>query len=269
MPDASYGGHDYEGRDRDDAHFAEGGDGAAARCARGSMRFSERPPERSDLITPLAAPQQSWDETYDREPRRLWRSLRLGLPLAGLALVLGVFVFTERGVSNSSATALMDGVALQSGLEVTNARYWGEADDGSPFRVSAERARPDGPNPSLIELDGVRGQVDMPDGRILKAEAADGVFKPKANTLALGGGVAAVSSDGYRLMSQALSFDLRARSGESASSVRIDGPLGELTAASMTARFEEGIVLRFDGDVNVVIRELVEPEDGAGAAGSN
>lgn len=197
-------------------------------------------------------------ETYDAEPRRVWRGMRLLLPLAGVGLVIAVFVLTGRGGTDTPPSALVDGLALSSGLEVTNARYWGEADDGSPFKVSAQRARPDAPNPSLIELSGVQGEVGMPGGRTLKAEAADGVFKPKAQTLALGGGVSAVSSDGYRLTSDALSFDLRERSGESDASVRIDGPLGELTAAKMAARYDGDFVIRFSGDVQVTIKELVE-----------
>lgn len=200
------------------------------------------------------------DGVYEPEPRPLGRSLRFLLPIAGLALVAGVFFLSERVGSDSTVSALADGIALHSGLEVTNARYWGEADDGSPFRVSAVRARPDGPNPSLIELLGVRGEVDMPDGRTVQAEAADGLFKPKAQTLDLGGGVLAESSDGYRLRADALSFDLRDQSGESASAVRIDGPLGELTAATMAARFDGDFVIRFDGEVKVVIRELVDRE---------
>lgn len=192
------------------------------------------------------------------------RLLRLLLPLAALALVTAVFVLSARSGIDNAANTLVDGLVISGGLEVTNPRYLGEMSDGSPFRVSAKRAQPDGPDPKRIALSGVEGDLTLPEGRALNATAADGLFKPKDKSLRLGGGVVARTNDGYSLAADAIQFDLEKRTGETESPVRIEGPLGEVTADKMEARVETDLVARFTGDVKVVIRKLVEPNEGRG-----
>lgn len=184
--------------------------------------------------------------------------LRLILPVAALVIVGAVFILASRGGVESTGDILLDGAALQSGLIVTNPRFIGEAGDGQPFSVSANRAEPDGIDPSEIRLDAVRGRISLPDGRELNATAVEGFFFPKKDMLQLSGGVSAETNDGYSLTVDALDFDLKAQAGESVTPVRIAGPLGELTADRMKAAYDGDLIARFEGDVRVVIRKLVE-----------
>ena len=224
---------------------------------------TEDPPASRALAT-VEQPEDDAPARRARPQRRgtpLGRMLRLALPLAAFALVGAVFVLAARSGVDNVAGSLTDGVAISTGLDVTNPRYLGEMSDGSPFRVSAKRAQPDGPDPKLIELTGVEGSITLPEGRALKATAADGSFKPKDQSLRLGGGVVAETNDGYTLTSDEIMFDLDKRKGTTQTPVRIEGPLGEVSAEQMSAWLEEDLVARFTGDVKVVIRKLVEPEE--------
>lgn len=219
--------------------------------------------------TPETAPELSAAPTAEdaapaSAPRRRGSAVGLAARLALLAtavgLVVAVFVFAARSGIENAGDGLLDGLAIQSGLDVTNPRYNGEMSDGSPFSVAAARAQPDAPDPKRVTLTEVEGDLALSDGRTLNAKAAEGLLKPKDQSLRLSGGVVASTSDGYTLSADAIHFDLDKRTGRTESAVRIEGPLGEVTADRMDAEMAPGLVARFNGDVKVVIRRLVEPE---------
>lgn len=186
--------------------------------------------------------------------------LRLGLPIAALVLVTAVFFLTSRADIDAPAALSIDGVAIGSGLEVTKPRFLGETEDGETFQVTADSAQPDGPDPDKIKLQGVKGDVGLPEGRSLNASAKDGLFKPKERWLRLEGGVIAETSDGYAISSETIDFDLETRSGETQSTVRLKGPMGELTADRMKAQFDGDFVATFSGGVKIVITRMAEKD---------
>lgn len=198
----------------------------------------------------------------DRPARRVGGALvRLMLPVAALAMVGAVFFFASRGSVDAPAGLSVEGVTIGNGLEVTKPRFFGETEDGQPFQVTAARAQPDGPDPKRIKLFEVEGEVGLPGGETLSTKAANGLFKPKENDLSLEGGVVARTSDGYTLTSETIRFDLKARSGETETPVRIEGPMGELDADRMKAVFDKDLVADFTGGVKITIRQLVERSD--------
>lgn len=216
--------------------------------------------------SPAPAPPEEEDDAYYQTRSRHggggW--LRLLLPLAALGLVAGVFFLAGRG-GERTPLPLVEGFSLEAGMEVTNPRFMGEAEDGSPFRVAAAKARPDSPDPTRIDLVEVDGELAMPGGRRLNAAAAEGVYQPKAQSLVLSGGVRAETDDGYRLTSDAIAFDLRTRAGRTETPVRIAGPLGQVSARRMEATVDGDLVVRFDGEVKVVIQALARPNADAEA----
>ncbi|MEM9724169.1 MAG: LPS export ABC transporter periplasmic protein LptC [Pseudomonadota bacterium] len=213
----------------------------------------------SDAPSPIP-PSRGGSMDNALQPASATRALRLALPLAAIAVVSAVFIFASRSGIEDARSALVDGIALAGGLEVSNPRFSGVLSDGSPFRVQAAIAQPDGPDPERVTLRDVNGQLRLEDARELTITSSDGVFRPKDEVLNLEGDVVATTSDGYRLTSDRLDVDLATRSSTTPTAVRIDGPLGEITAERMDARVEEGLIANFYGDVRVVIREVVEPE---------
>lgn len=215
---------------------------------------------------PLEPAQEEEDASYYQTRHRHGGGglLRLLLPLAALGLVVAVFFFATRGAERASLP-MVEGVAVGAGMEVSRPRFMGEAEDGSPFRVAAETARPDGPDPTRVDLLAVDGELTLPGGRVLNAVAAEGVYRPKRAELTLTGGVAAETDDGYRLTSEAMSFDLGARKGWSEAPVRLAGPLGEIVANRMEASVDGDLVARFDGEVRVVIQAMAAPNADAEA----
>lgn len=226
-------------------------------------KLSTEDGERSDsgALVPVEEPLRDPPRERLRAPASAGRAMRLVLPLAALLLVGGVFVFASRTVVDAPKGLTIDGVVIGEGLEVTNPRFVGETDDGSDFKLTAERAKPDGPDPEKIKLVTVAGDVALPGGRKLNATAADGLFKPKKQELELHGDVVARTSDGYTLSSETMRFDLATRIGRTEAPVRIEGPMGSLTAETMEARFENDFEATFSGGVKITITRLVGPKD--------
>ena len=69
------------------------------------------------------------------------------------------------------------------------------------------------------------------------------------------------TEDGYRLSSEQMRFDLATRIGRTETPVKIEGPMGELTADKMEAQFDKDLVATFSGGVKITIKRLVEPKN--------
>ena len=218
--------------------------------------------ESAGALIPYEEPQPpSTERSTIRRGSNRARAVRLALPLAAILVVAGVFYFASRSAIEAPKGLTIDGVVIGDGLEVTNPRFVGETEDGSPFLLTAKRARPDGPDPENIRLDEVSGDVSLEGGRKLNARAADGLFQPKKNALALSGDVKVSTDDGYTLSSEKMRFDLATRTGRTETPVRLEGPMGDMTAKSMEAHFEQDFVATFSGDVKIMIHRLAEPND--------
>ncbi|MEO0681547.1 MAG: hypothetical protein AAF192_14155 [Pseudomonadota bacterium] len=180
----------------------------------------------------MPAPPRRDVTLYTRTVRRL----KILLPLVALALLSMLFLFPREarfdgGVVYTSADLL----ALGEGLAVTSPSISGATEAGEPFVVVADRAVPDGPDPSLITLDVVRAEFEQAEGRKLELSAEAGTLRPKDQTLALAGRVRLTTSDGYRVATEAVEADLAAGEVRAPGPVRAEGPQGFIEAGRFRA----------------------------------
>lgn len=167
---------------------------------------------------------------------RAVRGLKIALPLIALALLSAIFLLPGRndldlGLVYSTA----DLVKLGEGLSVSRPRIEGSTARGEPFVVEADMATPDGPDPKLIGLDGVRAAFTQAEGREIRVESGDGELRPKAQTLALGGGVVMTTSDGYRVTTDRVEADLKKGEAVAPGPVKAAGPAGSIESGSFRA----------------------------------
>ena len=167
---------------------------------------------------------------------RLVRRLKIALPLLALALLSAIFLMPGRdrldlGLLYSSADLLK----LGEGLSVSRPRIEGSTARGEPYVVEAEMATPDGPDPSLVELDQVRAAFTQADGREIQVQAGEGALRPKDQTLSLGGRVTMTTSDGYRVETDRIEADLGAGAAEAPGPVTAEGPAGAIESGSFRA----------------------------------
>lgn len=183
------------------------------------------------------------------------RFLRIGLPLAALAVLVGVFLSGRSGPQSSTELIFRTGqfAALQTGLRLTNPRFTGATSAGEPFLIRADWAEPDGPDPELVDLNAVSGEIVLADGRKATLNASEGELAPKGQTVLLTGGVSMATSDGYTMTTETMRANARERLMVSDGAVQIRGPMGELSAGRLRIEeddgggviwFEEGVTAR-------------------------
>ena len=132
--------------------------------------------------------------------------------------------------------------------------FTGRTPNGEPYVVTADWALPDSPNPNRISLRGIEATMTARDGRIATMLATDGVFYPKIKRLRLEKGVAVTTSDGYRIDTEAATVDADQRTMKTDGAVKADGPSGSISADSMEALDADDRIVKFTGNVRVVIQ---------------
>lgn len=181
------------------------------------------------------------------------RLLKVALPLAALLLIAALFLVGDR--EDRGGGLGFSGVEFDGeGLRMAQPRFTGLTPDGLPFRVTADWALPDGPDPEHVGLGPLEGQLTLDDGRVATIAADGGDLRPREELLSLRGGVVATLSDGWRVEASGATLDGTAQTLSAAGPVRGAGPSGEIEAASMrAARVGESHYVWFEGGVRVRI----------------
>lgn len=193
-----------------------------------------------------------WDATRPAPRRRRW--LRLVFLLSGVGVIAAMFMFANGGLREPPAA--IDVALLAAGIEVVDPRFVGLTARGEPLHISADVARPDGPDPEHIALEGVRGEVRLQDGRLVSLRADAGDWSQSEQRVLLTGEVVIESDDGYSLLSDRLSLDTQELIVVSDGPVEGEGPTGRITADSMRLSEDEGGRAYFEGSVRVTLTEM-------------
>lgn len=182
------------------------------------------------------------------------RVLKVVLPLTALLLISALFLVGQRDESEPGLGFSGLEIDGEQGLRMAEPRFTGLTPDGLPFRVTAEWALPDGPDPERVGLGPLEGAVTLDDGRIATIVADAGDLRPKLERLTLRGGIVATLSDGWRVEAPGATVDGRAQTLTATGPVRGAGPSGEIEAGSMrAARDGETHYVWFEGGVKVRI----------------
>ena len=189
----------------------------------------------------------------------LVRWLKIGLPLAALALLAAIFLIPRDGAFRGEPLPQEMEIALiNEGLTVTNPSFRGATSAGEPFRVDAARAIPDKPDPELVRLETISARIDMLDGRRVELLSDHGSLAPKTQRLTLSGGVRVTTSDGYVVTTESAEADVKAGTLRAPGRVEATGPQGGVTAGSFRAERpadgEGPEILWFENRVKVVFR---------------
>lgn len=186
---------------------------------------------------------------------RAVRVLRILLPLGALGLMSSVFLVTRDTFPAGIRFSASDFEALDDGLRLTAPRFSGTTEAGEPFMISADWALPDAPDPTEIRLHAIAARIEMADGRTAELGAAEGLLRPKAQTVALRGGVVLTTSDGYEARTESAQVDLRARTLTAPGAVSAEGPLGRIEAGRLD-------MIRPERSENPDAEELIVFRDG-------
>lgn len=205
-------------------------------------------------------------DALQSEPRRMQRPRRTYWLTAGLGVIAFLpfaLVFMQSAGQERGALVLTEGDtdALADGLRMLSPSYSGRTRSGEPYVVTADWALPDAPNPNRVSLRGIEATVTLKDGRIATVFSSDGAYFPKIQRLRLENGVAATTSDGYRVDTEAAILDSDGRTLRTDGPIQASGPRGSIRADMLEALDADDRIVKFIGNVRVVF----EPETGPDA----
>lgn len=188
---------------------------------------------------------------------RLVGTLKVALPLTALGLLSTLFLVSNRiDPEQAIPYATVDVAARMREPRLTMPAYAGTTADGSALTMQAAEARPATTPEAASTAADIAASLTTPDGKRTDITSATAVIDPVTNQLRLTGDVQLDHSTGYRVTTQALTADLTETALVSDTPVAATGPIGDLTADSMSltrsASGGETYLLVFKGRVKLV-----------------
>jgi lipopolysaccharide export system protein LptC len=188
--------------------------------------------------------------------------LKVGLPLAALALLSTLFLVSNR-IDPSAEIPYAD-VDVEDRLRqprMTAPVFSGMTADGAAITLTAAEARPPVPGDGGAErgsASDVVMRIEMTDGQTALMVADAARIDAVDDLVQLTGAVVLETSSGWRIASDALTARLDRTAVTSPGPIRADGPPGTVTAQTMSlaasGKGTKDHVLIFNGGVKLVYR---------------
>lgn len=183
--------------------------------------------------------QRHWAEPGSRHDLVV-RMAKLGLPIlaAVFLLVLAVAPFDR---SDGDVSFILDKKEVEKAAErmrIETARYSGEDNRGNKFEISAQRAIQQRSDQPIVNIEGMRARLSLPQGPVLMA-ANQGRYDLDTHKVDVLGPIRVAGPDGYRLATRDVSVNLKERT------LRSDGrafgamSLGQFEAGQLSADLGE------------------------------
>lgn len=155
------------------------------------------------------------------------------LPITAGLLIAAVIAYSlvPRQSEKMSLTYKSIGT-IDNDLTMLKPRLTGTDRRGNPFVITADAAVQDKANIRRATLKNVQADMTFDKSRWLSATAARGLVDMQKNVLALTGGIAMFSDDGYELHSTRADVDLKKGIFHGPEPVQGHGPAGTLSADS-------------------------------------
>lgn len=204
------------------------------------------PPEGSLDAQRVHAAAAQW-----RKRSKLIHFFRRALPIA-IVTVAGALLLWVVGKSVwSSITGLKATEGAQ--IRVTNARFYGQDNEGRSFVLGATEAVRRSAATQLVTLTAPNLKLNSKENKPTQATAARGVYDQRSQRVQLSGGVAVSDvGSGYRFDTERTTIDTKTGVISGDSPVRGSGPLGQFSASSY-AVYDQGSRMTFKGNVRARI----------------
>lgn len=171
---------------------------------------------------------------FDNRYSRFVALAKVVLPLASLAILATLFLFSRgRDIDSAIPYAKVDLETLAREQRLEAPSYATVTKDGAALEISAEIVRPDLSEPDVINSNGVKAMLRMPDNGAVALKAENGVIDGPSKIAELSGHVEVETSSGYVITSDRVATLLNISKIESPGEVSADGPAGSLSAGAM------------------------------------
>lgn len=160
--------------------------------------------------------------------------LKVGLPLVAVGLLASLFLIqNDDRLGGNVVFSPGDVEALGSGLRIDNPTFTGTTRSEDSFRFTAALVEPDAAPPQRARITTLAGTLHLHNGPEVTVSAERGDLDIPTQRLDLSGQVVITTSDGYRMVTDKATIDLRAGAFVAGDEVATTGPLGEITSGSL------------------------------------
>lgn len=185
------------------------------------------------------------------------RLMRIGVPLGavgGLAIVALLTWFNPlRALSNIPIPTVGKVVIQGTKITMEAPRLTGFTRDNRAYIVTADAAAQDFMKPEVIELSGIKANVEMQDKGVIDVKAVAGLYNTKSELLTLTQYILLTSSSGYEGHLTEAVFDVKKGHIVSEKPVEVLMMSGVIRSNRMEV-IDNGALLRFDGGVVMDIK---------------
>jgi lipopolysaccharide export system protein LptC len=177
------------------------------------------------------------------------RLMRLVIP-AGAVATVGGFVLLSYLSPRVAELPISAANMVISGTKITMEvpRLTGYTRDNRAYHLTADAAAQDFTNPTVLELTGIRANMEMQNKGTVNMTAVAGVYNTKSEQLTLTQHIILISSDGYEARLTEATAEVKKGNVVSEKPVEIFLTNGTLNANRMEV-VNNGEVLRFGGGV--------------------
>ncbi|MPZ09399.1 MAG: LPS export ABC transporter periplasmic protein LptC [Kiloniellaceae bacterium] len=205
--------------------------------------------ETGDFLIP-PPPRLSGRNTYSL----FVSSMKLLLPALAAGLVLLVVAWPQLMPDINRSGLDFSKIARDQAktLNMLNARYSGVDENNQPFNVAADMATQTPDNENVVELQHPKADIRATEG-LVALSARVGHYHREEEMLDLIGGVHLTHDEGFDIVTEAASVDLKEGSAAGDSAVSGTGPSGELQSEGFRLS-ERGQVIVFTGKSRLLIQ---------------
>jgi lipopolysaccharide export system protein LptC len=159
--------------------------------------------------------------------------MKRALPVAAALLIAAVIAYSlVPRQSDKMRLATQSIGTIDNDLAMLKPRLTGTDRKGHPFLITADSAKQEGASTHRATLKNVEADITIAKSRWLNATAAHGFVDMEKGALALDGGIAIYSDDGYELHTSRADVDLKKGLFKGPETVTGRGPAGTLRADS-------------------------------------
>lgn len=186
-----------------------------------------------------------------RRHSRVVRILRIAIPIGVVSIVAVTFLITYLNPLRMIGKLPIDiSDLVVSGTKITmeKPRLSGYTRDSRAYELSAAAAAQDLTKPDFVELQNIRGKMDMQDKTTMQMSAATGLYNSKTEMLKLERDIFLSSSTGYKGWLSEAMIDIRKGHVVSDKPVQLEMLQGTLNANKLEI-IDSGDLVRFHGGV--------------------
>jgi len=192
---------------------------------------------------------------HDNRHSKFVALVRIALPLAALALLSTLFLFSDKvDPTQARLYSEVDVDALANERSVNKPEYSGMTRDGAELTVRAEVAKPDLGGGNGTTADHIVAKLEAPSGTVTDLSALSGRIEPTSDRMELRDEVEMLTSQGYRMNSDYVEMATDQSWLTSPGPVQGEAPFGTLEANSMEMTRDDAgnHDLVFNGSVKLV-----------------